>query len=322
MYVRSTDATASRWEQPRFFGAVNVQGGARMGVGNTKIFVWQDKLWAMVTLREDDIGPQMTSEEVPHIKRIVRPYVGHSPDGVIWSDFQPLTGVTNRYIWRVHEHDGSLYATAFELSYTHRRRTWLMHSKDAVHWEEVAQWYGHQSAMWFDDDGKVFCTARDHDPYGGTKHTLHVLELGHQNADTLRWSLPPYKEWHREDLGFIIHSAVLCRAGGRLVIAGAERLIGGARRRQTTIRVHDGKKFGPPTVLYPDGDCAYPGMMPVPGREDQVLVSYYGGELISGGLVSQEIDGVRYWQWRDAKSSVQPCNIYIARVRVTPSPEK
>ena len=318
VYTRSTDQTAGVWEKPR--GVYTLDALRRLGEGPTKLFVWDDKLWIVVHLSEDENLDFAKTQEKPPAEGAGRPFLAHSPDGVVWSEFSPLLE-RNRYVWRVHEHDGWLYATVFDMSYTRRRSTWLMRSRDAVNWEEVAKWHGHQTALVFSDDGTAYCTERveEKDLYG-PEHPLRAIEAGHQNADTLRWSKPPYTQWESEELGFIIHSSILEWADGRLVLSGVEYF--SKPGRQTTFRVRNGDGFGPPTVLYNQGDCGYPGMMKVPGREKEVLVSFYGGEdrlskLYSPILVERKIGDQMYYGWSgEMNKFLSPCDIYIARIEL------
>ena len=314
VYIRSTDPTASSWEKPRGFYTLDAL--QRYG-GGAKFFVWDDKLWIVVHIHDENLDFTEANKALP-AEGTGQIFLAHSPDGVVWSELQPILG-RNRYIWRVHEYDGFLYAAVFDQSYTRRRNTWLMRSRDAVNWEEVAKWHGHQPGLVFSDDGTAYCTERvDENDHYGPGHPLHAVEGGHQNADTLRWSKPPYTQWDSEELGFIMHSSVLGWVDGRLVLSGVEYF--SKPGRQATFRVHEDGGFGPPVILYNQGDCGYPGMVKVPGKEKEVMVSFYGGEdrlskLYSPLVVERKIGDQTYYGWSgEMNKFLSPCDIYIARI--------
>ena len=305
VYARSTDLTAASWDKPR--GIAPVDELRLCGSGPAKFFVWQESLWAVV---------HMAVPTDPHLG--IPPgraggsqaFVTCSPDGMVWSKPRPLFD-RGQYLWRVQERDGYLYAAVFEISYERNRDIWLLRSDDVFRWSEVARWYGSQPDLLFDDDGEAISLG------------LSPRDSGNfRNLDTLRRARPPYTQWGTEELGFTVHSPVLARAGGKLLMAGVEWLA--KPGRQTTLRAYEDGSFGDPLVLFPDGDCGYPGMIAIPGREDEVLVSYYGG-VDRPGLsfrpvtVSLEIDGETYSGYTDAAEYYfrQKCDIFVTRVRVS-----
>lgn len=304
VYARSTDLTAGEWEKPR--GIAPLDKLQLMGSGPAKFFVWREELWAVV---------HMAMQADPHIAAPLgrastsQAFIMHSPDGLIWSEPQPIfeRGV---FLWRAQVRNGDLYAAVFEISYERNRDIWLLRSDDSVRWQEVARWYGSQPDLLFDDDGEAVSLG------------LSPRESGNfRNLDTLRWAHSPYTEWRTEELGFVVHSPVLARASGKLLMAGVEWL--SEPGRQTTLRAYENGAFGDPLILYPDGDCGYPGMIAVPERDDEVLVVYYGG-VDRPGLsfrpvtVEREIDGETYSGYTDAAEYYfeQGCDIFVSRVRV------
>ena len=304
VYARSTDLTASEWEKPR--GIAPLDNLQLMGSGPAKFFVWQEQLWAVVDMA---MQPEPNLATPPGRATHSQAFVMHSPDGLIWSEPRPVFE-RGQYLWRVQVHGGSLYAALFEISYERNRDIWLLRSDDMFRWQEVARWHGSQPDLLFDEGGEAVSLG------------LSARESGNfRNLDTLRWAPPPYTEWRTEELGFIVHSPVLARAGGKLLMAGVEWL--SEPGRQTTLRAYENGAFGEPLILFPDGDCGYPGMIAVPERDDEVLVSYYGG-VDRPGLsfkpvtVKHEIDGETYSGYTDVAAYyfAQNCNIFVSRVRV------
>jgi hypothetical protein len=305
VYARSTDLAATEWETPR--GIAPLDDLQLMGSGPAKFFVWRDQLWAVVHMAMPT-DPNVATPPGRAAKS--QAFVMHSPDGMLWSEPKPVLE-RGQFMWRVQVQHGELYAAVFEITYERNRDIWLLRSDDMFRWAEVARWYGSQPDLLFDENGEA------------VSHGLSARESGNfRNLDTLRRSRPPYTEWHTEELGFIVHSPVLARAGGKLLMAGVEWL--SEPGRQTTLRAYENGRFGEPLVLYPDGDCGYPGMIAVPDREDEVLVSYYGG-VDRPGLgfrpvtVRREVNGESLSGYTDAAEYyfAQRCDIFVSRVRVT-----
>ena len=305
VYARSTDLTATDWEKPR--GIAPVDNLQLQGGGPAKFFVWQEQLWAVVHMAV----PSDPNVAVPPGRESQsQAFVMRSPDGMVWSQPRPLFE-RGQYLWRVQERDGFLYAAVFEISYERNRDIWILRSDDVYRWTEVARWCGSQPDLLFDESGEAVSLG------------LSPRESGNfRNLDTLRRSRPPYADWRTEELGFTVHSPVLARAGGKLLMAGVEWL--SKPGRQTTLRAYEDGSFGEPLILFPDGDCGYPGMIAVPDRDDEVLISYYGG-VDRPGLsfrpvtLEREIDGETYSGYTDAADYyfLQSCDIFVSRVRVS-----
>ncbi len=304
VYARSTDLTAAQWEKPR--GIAPLDDLKLMAAGPAKFFVWQEQLWAVVHMAVQ-IDPNTAVPPGRGVRS--QAFVMRSPDGMVWSEPRPILD-RGQYLWRVQECDGWLYATTFEISYERNRDIWLLRSQDVHRWEEVARWYGSQPDLLFDEEGEAVSLG------------LSPRESGNfRNLDTLRRAQPPYREWRTDELGFTVHSPVLAQAGGKLLMAGVEQLF--KPGRQTTLRAFESGTFSEPLILYPDGDCGYPGMCKVPGSDDEVLVSYYGG-VDRPGLsfrpvtLERQIGGETYSGYTHAEDYyfVQACDIYVDRVRV------
>ena len=304
VYARSTDLTAAEWETPR--GIAPLDKLQLMGSGPAKFFVWRDQLWAVVHMA---MQADSNVAATPGRASKSQAFVMHSPDGMLWSEPRPVFE-RGQCLWRVQVCDGILYAAVFEISYERNRDIWLLSSNDSLRWTEVSRWYGSQPDLLMDASG------------GAVSLGLSARESGNfRNLDTLRWSQQPYTEWCTEDLGFIVHSPVLARSGGKLLMAGVEWL--SEPGRQTTLRAYDNGAFGEPLILYPDGDCGYPGMISVPGRDDEVMVAYYGG-VDRPGLsfrpvtVERKIDDETYSGYTNVAEYyfAQGCNIFVSRVRV------
>jgi hypothetical protein len=206
----------------------------------------------------------------------------HSSDGRTWSATRAI-GPEGWGFWRVVEHGGVYYSTAYEDG---DLRIVLYRSLDGVRWTRGPQIYGVSADTALEAE-LAFSP--------GGKHMLALVRMDGSDSELfgfqgrLRtkvcWSRPPFKRFTCPETlnGVRLDGAVAFYSGKRLFVIAREHLKGPAIRKRTALYEITGNLEGGPIGIhkwgeFPSaGDTSYAGVVPL-GR-GRFLVSWYSSPL-------------------------------------------
>jgi hypothetical protein len=206
----------------------------------------------------------------------------HSSDGRTWSATRAI-GPEGWGFWRVVEHDGVYYSTAYEDG---DLRIVLYRSLDGVRWTRGPQIYGVSADTPLEAELAF-------SPSG--KHMLALVRMDGSDSELfgfqgrLRtkvcWSRPPFKRFTCPETlnGVRLDGAVAFYSGKRLFVIAREHLLGPGIHKRTALYEITGNLEGGPIGIhkwgeFPSaGDTSYAGVVPL-GR-GRFLVSWYSSPL-------------------------------------------
>lgn len=183
-------------------------------------------------------------------------YLWESEDGRHWSEPQAV-GEADYWLWRLSWLGEQAYAIAYKCGIDRHIRLYQQNRSGAfvvVAPRIYAEGYANEAALLFDHNDKAWCLLRKDPDHG---------QLG--------WALPPYQNWHWQNIG--------CRIGGpQAVFTASGQMLAVVRLYDENVRtslVTLNQNTGELTELIAlpsGGDTSYAGMVL---HQEKLLVSYY-----------------------------------------------
>jgi hypothetical protein len=206
----------------------------------------------------------------------------HSANGRQWSRTRPI-GPRGWGFWRVVEHGGTYYSTAYEDG---DLRIVLYRSHDGVHWTAGPQIYGVSADTPLEAELAFSPSGR---------HLLALVRLDGNDTDLLGfqgrlrtkvcWSSPPFAKFTCPETlnGVRLDGSVAFYSGHRLFVIARKHLPGTSMRKRTALYEITGNLEGGRIGIrewgeFPSaGDTSYAGVAPL--GAGRFLVSWYSSPL-------------------------------------------
>ncbi|MCM8785266.1 MAG: hypothetical protein NC827_06080 [Candidatus Omnitrophica bacterium] len=214
----------------------------------------------------DKIGILFGARFESHLKKI-DVYISYSEDGINWGELIKIENY-NLWFWRIRNFKEKLYATAYEIKL--ERGTYLFLSEDGINFKEISKIvdgeYANEGDLLFEDDGLCYA----------------IIRRENFQTPVFAISQPPYKQWKKYILNYIVQGPHIFKFKNEIYIAGRVYIKDGnliyqktdGYEPKTAILKMDMKnyKLTPVKILPSSGDTSYCGSII---DDERLFLTYY-----------------------------------------------